>query len=291
MASRVLCLLKFMAFYNQSPPLEWWLSLQTFEWVEYGKDGGLLLSRLGYKDGGLCLASTLLLFLALASSDEASCHVGSCPVKSLKQQGYAYGEALVGPVLWLWTFWTIVWSRALGYVVIYKGLAFNFFTAKSLKFRLHSILAFDFSLQFLQFLIVVSGDIIPRQGEMSNQVLVRACPTLWDPMDCSPPGSPIHAISQARILEWVAMPSSRGSFPLKDQTCVSCIAGVLYCWGTREALSKYPLDLNQRLRASVEAYRQKPEGKLSQGHWRLYSKGQFQHFVGSISQVFLLYRL
>ena len=35
--------------------------------------------------------------------------------------------------------------------------------------------------------------------------------TLWDPMDCSPPGSPAHGILPARILEWVAMPSSRGS--------------------------------------------------------------------------------
>ena len=114
MASRVPCLPEFMAFYNQSPPLEWWLSLQTFEWVEYGKDGGLLLSRLGYINGGFCLASSLLLSLALASSDEASCHMGSCPVKSLKQQGYAFGEVLVGPVLWLWTFWTIVWGQSVG---------------------------------------------------------------------------------------------------------------------------------------------------------------------------------
>ena len=68
MASRVPCLLEFMAFYNQSPPLECWPSLQTLEWVEYSKDGGLLLSRSGYRDGGFCLASTLLLSLALASS-------------------------------------------------------------------------------------------------------------------------------------------------------------------------------------------------------------------------------
>ena len=37
--------------------------------------------------------------------------------------------------------------------------------------------------------------------------------TLWDPMDCSPPGSSVHGILQARTLEWVAMPSSRGIFP------------------------------------------------------------------------------
>ena len=39
----------------------------------------------------------------------------------------------------------------------------------------------------------------------------KLCLTLCDPIDCSPPGSPIHGILQARILEWVAMPSSRGS--------------------------------------------------------------------------------
>ena len=40
---------------------------------------------------------------------------------------------------------------------------------------------------------------------------LQLCPTLCDPMDCSPPGSSIHRILQARILEWVAVSSSRGS--------------------------------------------------------------------------------
>ena len=48
---------------------------------------------------------------------------------------------------------------------------------------------------------------------------------LCDPMDCSPPGSSVHGILQARVLEWVAMPSSRGSSRLRDGTSVSCIAG------------------------------------------------------------------
>ena len=47
----------------------------------------------------------------------------------------------------------------------------------------------------------------------------------WDPMDCSPPGSSTHGISQARILEWLAIPFSRGSFQSRDQTHISCIAG------------------------------------------------------------------
>ena len=59
-------------------------------------------------------------------------------------------------------------------------------------------------------------------------------PTLCNPMDCSLPGSSVHGILQAKILEWVAMPSSRGSFQLRDQKSifyVSCIGRrVLYHW-------------------------------------------------------------
>ena len=51
------------------------------------------------------------------------------------------------------------------------------------------------------------------------------CPTLCDPMDCSQPGSSVHGIFQARILEWVAMPFSRGSSWPMDWTRVSCTAG------------------------------------------------------------------
>ena len=53
--------------------------------------------------------------------------------------------------------------------------------------------------------------------------------TLCDPMDCSPPGSSVHGILQARILEWVAMPSSRGSSWLRNQTHIPWIGRqVLY---------------------------------------------------------------
>ena len=55
----------------------------------------------------------------------------------------------------------------------------------------------------------------------------RGPPTLCNPMDCSLPDSTVHRILQARILEWVAMPPSRGSSQPRDQICVSyvsCIA-------------------------------------------------------------------
>ena len=49
--------------------------------------------------------------------------------------------------------------------------------------------------------------------------------TLCDPMDCSLPGSSVHGIPQARILEWVVVPFSRESSQPRDHTQVSCIAG------------------------------------------------------------------
>ena len=45
---------------------------------------------------------------------------------------------------------------------------------------------------------------------------LQSCPTLCDPMGCSPPGSSVHGILQPRILEWVAMPSSKGSFQPRE---------------------------------------------------------------------------
>ena len=53
--------------------------------------------------------------------------------------------------------------------------------------------------------------------------VAQSCPALCDPMDCSPPGTSVHGILQAIVLEWVAMPSSRGSYRPKDQTWVSCV--------------------------------------------------------------------
>ena len=46
----------------------------------------------------------------------------------------------------------------------------------------------------------------------------QLCPTFCYPMDGNPPDSSVHGILQARILQWVAIPSFRGSFQLRDQT-------------------------------------------------------------------------
>ena len=54
--------------------------------------------------------------------------------------------------------------------------------------------------------------------------VAQSCPTLCH-RGCNPPGSSVHGLLQARILEWVAFPFSRGSCPPRDGTRVSCIGG------------------------------------------------------------------
>ena len=67
----------------------------------------------------------------------------------------------------------------------------------------------------------------------------QSCPILCDPMDCSPPGSTVHGIFQIRILEWIAISSSRESSWTRDSShisYVSCIGRwILYHWATWEA--------------------------------------------------------
>ena len=58
-----------------------------------------------------------------------------------------------------------------------------------------------------------------------------------DPMDCSLPGSSVHGIFQARMLEWIAISFFRGSSQPRNRTWVSCIAGRFFTnWAIREAL-------------------------------------------------------
>ena len=53
---------------------------------------------------------------------------------------------------------------------------------------------------------------------------LQLCPILCGPMDCGLPGSSVHGILQARIMEWVAMLSSRASSQPRDGTHISCVS-------------------------------------------------------------------
>ena len=71
---------------------------------------------------------------------------------------------------------------------------------------------------------------------VSETEVAQSCPTLCYPMDYSLPGSSLHGILQARVLEWVAISFSRGSPQPRDWTRVSHIPGRRFnLWATREA--------------------------------------------------------
>ena len=76
---------------------------------------------------------------------------------------------------------------------------------------------------------------------MSAGIVALSCPTLYNSLDWSPPGSSVHGILQERMQEWVAMPFSRGSSLPRDRTCISCVSciadGFFTCWNIRKAQS------------------------------------------------------
>ena len=81
----------------------------------------------------------------------------------------------------------------------------------------------------------ISGTSLVWQGRNQGShcigracVCAQSCPTLCDPMDCSPAGSSVHGVSQARIPEWVSISSSRGSSRSRDQTCIWFIVCVCF---------------------------------------------------------------
>ena len=83
-------------------------------------------------------------------------------------------------------------------------------------------------------------------------LVAQLCLTLCDPVDCSLPGSSVHGLLQARILEWVAISFSRGPSQLRDWTHVFCIVGRRFFFLTTEpsGKSKHSLDISSFLKRS-----------------------------------------
>ena len=85
-----------------------------------------------------------------------------------------------------------------------------------------------------------STSVIPTCSREHVCLVIQLCPSHCDPRNCSPPGSSVCGISQARVLEWVAVSFSRGPSQLKDQTHVSCLGRrILYHWATKEAKRRF----------------------------------------------------
>ena len=85
---------------------------------------------------------------------------------------------------------------------------------------------------FLVWIVLCSG--VKKETIMHVQWL-QSCSTLGIPVDCNPPGSSVHRILEARILEWVSTSYSRGSSPSRDRThisSVSCTGGRFFTTST-----------------------------------------------------------
>ena len=94
-------------------------------------------------------------------------------------------------------------------------------------------------------------------------LVAQSCPTLCNPMVCRPPS--VYGILQARMLEWVAIPFSRGFSQPRDQTQVSCIAGRFFTiWAIREDPFKHLLRANRQYlrKTSSEESKKALEGVL-----------------------------
>ena len=77
-------------------------------------------------------------------------------------------------------------------------------------------------------------------------LVAQLCPTLCDPTDCSPPGFSVHGILQARILEWIAIPFSRGTSQPRNRTLVSCMAGRFFTVWATAMVNNFTLELREK---------------------------------------------
>ena len=97
----------------------------------------------------------------------------------------------------------------------------------------HNQILKDFQSSLLAMIFMLSQVRFERKGKYMH---AQYCPALSGPMDCSPLGSSVNGIFQARILAWVAISSSSGSFQLRDWIHIFCIGRqILYCWTTWKA--------------------------------------------------------
>ena len=93
-----------------------------------------------------------------------------------------------------------------------------------------SKLQFSENITFITTLQAYLEDHMRKTSKKSEVKVAQSCLTLCDPTDCSPPDSSVYGIFPARILEWVAIPFSKGSSQPRDWTWISCTADrFFYC--------------------------------------------------------------
>ena len=111
-------------------------------------------------------------------------------------------------------------------------------TALGVEDKEEEFLGWAFCISFLFLSLFKWHFVISTSGPfyLLKVKVAQSCPTLCDPIDCSPQGSSVHGILQARILEWVAVPFSKGSSQPRDWIHIFHTAGRFFIvWATSEA--------------------------------------------------------
>ena len=127
------------------------------------------------------------------------------------------------------SYYASIWSNRASHIWAYHS-------EKSVKFFYLEFSHYLFPFFFLSLSLLFLPPLLLNPPESEKKVLgTQLSLTLCNPMDCSPPGSFVHEISQARILEWVAIPFSRGSSQPRYRIRVSRVTGRFFTiWATRE---------------------------------------------------------
>ena len=143
-----------------------------------------------------------------------------------------------------------------------------------------------------KYISIGRGNDVSKMGEYevppaSSVLDALLCPTLWNTKDCSLPGFSVHGIFQVRILEWVAIPFSRGFSQPRDRTRVSCIVGF---FSSEPPGPSYPQKninvaaihkqkcLCGRLGTPFSAEKLRQSLRLIQDERGMYSSGQLAHY-------------
>ena len=120
------------------------------------------------------------------------------------------------------------------YMVSNISLNWNFSYHRHRCFSTRRYLIVGQQLRTLTFTELVQRKTVTHGSLKVKVFITQSCSTLSDPMDCSPPGSSVHRTLQVRILEWVAILSSRGSSWPRDWTQFCIASRFLTIWATRE---------------------------------------------------------
>ena len=149
-----------------------------------------------------------------------------------KKKYFCQGCGKFGNFVYYWKWWKTVWS-------FLKKCKINLLL-KSSNSTSRYILKRTQSMVSKRWLCTCVHSRIIHNSQRVDTTHCPSCPTLCDPMDYSLPGSAVHGIFQAIVLEWIAISFSRGSSQTRDWTQVSCIVDRHFTvWATRKVVDTY----------------------------------------------------